>query len=117
MIVKRWASLICLCLVLLGVPVTMSACDLTGSSDVNSPTYSPTFVSNGSLQYPYPVTVSKGKCTAWRIVLDASGSNPLCAQMLPTRQVGAYVSLTYNDMLWTARLVSIDARRRIVEVR
>ena len=95
----------------------MGACDPTGSSDVNSPTYSPTFAPNGSLQYPYPVTISKGKCTAWSILLDDTGGDPLCAQTLPTHQIGAYVLLTYDDMLWTARLVSLDVRRRIAEVR
>jgi hypothetical protein len=80
---KRWMSLACLCLVLLGVLVTMNACADLG----NLVPPSPTFRANGSPQYPYPVTVSKGPCTAWSIVYDNSGEDSLCAQSLPTHQI------------------------------
>ncbi len=112
--VKRWVSLACLCLVLLGVPVTMGACADLGGSLI--PPSGPTFRANGSPQYPYPVTVYKGKCTTWSIVQSNGMGDTLCAQALPTRQVGMYISLSYMGELETVCLVSIDARKQIVQV-
>jgi hypothetical protein len=110
--IKRWVSLACLCLVLLGVPVTMGARADPGSLVPPSPT----FKANGSPQYPYPVTVSKGTCTAWSIVQSNGMGDTLCAQALPTQQVGMYISLSYMGELETVCLVSIDARKQIAQV-
>jgi hypothetical protein len=85
-------------------------------ADLGSDSTSPTYTPNGSFQYPYPVTVSKGRCTAWSIVFDNSGGDPLCAQALPTQHVGMYVQLSYNGTPQTVCLVSIDARRQVVRV-
>ena len=109
---KRWVSLVCLCLVLLEVLVTMNACADLGRLVPPSPT----FRANGSPQYPYPVTVYKGKCTTWSIVQSNGTGDTLCAQALPTQQVGMYISLSYMGELETVCLVSIDARKQIAQV-
>lgn len=58
---------------------------LSGCADLGSGSTTLTYTANGSLQYPYPVTVSKGKCTGWSIVQDNGAGDPLCAQTLPTQ--------------------------------
>jgi hypothetical protein len=102
---------VCLCLVLLGVPFVLGACAGL-ENNVISPSYTP----NGSSQYPYPVTVSKGKCMAWSIVFDNGVGGPLCAQALPIQHVGMYMQLSYNGISQTVRLVSLDARRQVARV-
>ncbi len=91
---------------------------LSGCADLSSlvPPSGPTFRANGSPQYPYPVTVSKGPCTAWSIVYNNGAGDPVCAQTLPTHQVGMYISLSYMGELETVCLVSIDARKQVARV-
>jgi hypothetical protein len=76
----------------------------------------PTFKANDSPQYPYPVMVHKGKCMAWSIVQSNGMGDTLCAQALPTQQVGMYISLSYMGELETVCLVSVDARKQVAQV-
>jgi hypothetical protein len=110
--IKRWVSLVGLGLVLVGFPLVIGACaDLTG--DPATPTYAP----NGSLHSPYPVTVSKGTCAAWKIAFANIGGNPpYCAQRMPTQQVGTYVQLSYGSISQEVQIVSIDSGHQIVRV-
>jgi hypothetical protein len=93
---------------------------LSGCADLSKslvPPTGPTFRANGSLQYPYPVTVSKGPCKVWSIVYGNDEGNPLCAQTLPTQQIGSYVQLSYEGTpAETVCLVSIDARKQVARV-
>ncbi len=92
---------------------SVSGCADLGSLVPASPTYPP----NGSSQYPYPVTVSKGPCTAWKIVYDGDEGNPFCAHTLPTQQVGGCIQLSYMGEPDTVCIVSIDVQRHVAYVR
>ncbi len=110
LMVGKWLLVCGLCLALFGMSTLLGACSLLagGGSSTSMP--------NGSVESPYPLTVSKGTCTAWKIVFDNSGGDPLCAQTLPTQQVGIYVQLSYENIPQTVCIVSIDARRQVVDV-
>ncbi len=106
---KKWLVLVCLCLILMGVPVVLGACSNLLDSG-NAPTYAP----NGSVQYPYPLVVSKGKCTVWSVSFGEG--DPFCASSLPTQHVGLYVQLSYNGMQQSVCITSIDTRHKVVDV-
>ncbi len=111
LLARKWIVMGCLGLLLVGGPLLLSAC-----TDVGDGSDSPTYTPNGSLQYPYPLTVSKGACTAWKIVFANSGGDPLCASTLPTQQVGKYVQLSYGSVTQKVCIVSLDARRQVADV-
>jgi hypothetical protein len=111
--VKKWMSLVCLCLALMGVPVVFGACSQNIIDTRNLGTYAP----NGSVQYPYPLETTGGKCTAWSVVLDPGGGAPLCASSLPTQHVGQYVQVSVKGFTQISVIVSVDAQKKIVHVR
>jgi hypothetical protein len=109
---KKWMSLVCLCFALLGVPIVLGACsqaDWVGTQQSYAP--------NGSVQFPYPLETTGGKCTAWSVVLDPGWGAPLCALSLPTQHVGQYVQVSVKGFTQTSVIVSVDPQKKIVHLK
>jgi hypothetical protein len=95
--------LICLCLALLGLPVLLGACGLTGKIDMGTP------APLGASRNPYVISAAQGICTAWSITLDKVGGKPWCASTIPaSMHVGDNVRLSLGILFQDFTVTSLD---------